>query len=134
MIHHRGADGRCVGCADKLKQANPVFTPWFWKWVEKFPDLHISWTFRDEAAQNEAVASGKSRLPWPKSAHNRVVDGIPESNAVDLFEIYNAKPLWRPSVMHYIAEGPPEFTWGGNFKSLGDYDHFEVKASRPVVS
>lgn len=139
MTHHPGPDGRCQGCIDKLKQANPIFTPWFWKWRVKFPDLHISWTFRDEVSQNAAFASGKSKLPWPKSAHNRMVAGTPESNAVDLFEIFDGKPLWRPSVMHYIAEGSPELVWGGNFKGLADYDHYQVaddssqlvKASHP---
>jgi hypothetical protein len=127
MVHALGPDGKCLGCIAKLEQANAIFTPWFWQIRVRFPDLHISWTFRDEASQNQAVAEGNSKLKWPDSAHNKMVDGKPCSDAVDLFEIYNNEPFWHPGVMAQIAELSPQFLWGAHFKSLGDYDHFQIK-------
>lgn len=41
---------------------------------------------RGEAAQNKAVAEGKSKLPWPKGKHNRF-----PSDAVDLAPTYYEK-------------------------------------------
>ena len=34
-------------------------------------DITVTDSFRGEAEQNKAVAEGKSKKPWPTSAHNR---------------------------------------------------------------
>lgn len=127
MVHQRGPDGRCLGCLHKLTEANAAFSPWFWGLVMQNPDLHISWSFRGPVDQEEAFKESKSKLHWPDSAHNKMVDGKPCSDALDLFEIYDGKPLWRPTLMAHIAARFPNFIWGGAFKSLGDYDHFQLR-------
>lgn len=129
IVHQKGPDGRCLGCIHKLTEADSFFDTWFWSLIPESPDLHISWSFRNEADQEHAFKDGKSRLHWPDSAHNRMVNGKPCSAAVDLFEIYNGQPLWRPSLMAHIAQRWTELIWGGAFKSLGDFDHFQIKIS-----
>lgn len=47
-------------------------------------DMTVLCGWRGEAAQNQAVADGTSKTPWPRSAHNVIVNGKPRSNAVDV--------------------------------------------------
>lgn len=48
-------------------------------------DITVLCGWRGEVAQNEAVANGASKTPWPTSAHNVTDDlGQPMSDAVDV--------------------------------------------------
>lgn len=47
-------------------------------------DITVLCGWRNEVDQNKAVADGASETPWPLSAHNVMVDGVPCSNAVDI--------------------------------------------------
>lgn len=47
-------------------------------------DMTVLCGWRGEKEQNQAVADGASKTPWPRSAHNVMVDGKPLSNAVDV--------------------------------------------------
>lgn len=96
------------------------------------PFLHVSWGYRTEDEQNAALASGKSEKPFPESMHNALnEDGKPCSLAVDVFEQIAGRGVWEPKTMYDIwgltqKTFPDRFKWGGKFKSLGDFCHFEL--------
>ena len=104
--------------------------------VGKF-NIVVTCGFRDEETQNMLFNVGKSKLKWPKSDHNYLLDGVPYSNAVDLA----FKPVnWHNiNLWHYFAGfilgvsyamGTP-FQWGGDFDNDNiltddDYCHFAL--------
>jgi hypothetical protein len=104
---------------------------WFVFVKTKFPDAHISWAFRDEKNQNEAFDRGLSKVRWPNSKHNYMENGAPMSKALDLFKINEAGAAqWPVDWFHEIyteteKESHP-IKWGGTFRSIKDYDHFEL--------
>jgi len=126
----------CPSCEDKLKQAHPQLANWFREDVKsKYPDAHISWSYRDRMNQNQAFAEGKSKLVFPLSAHNKSDDqGNPCALALDLFQLAsNGMGCWPWAYFKQIAEemkaSRQDMKWGGDFKSLGDADHFELQMS-----
>lgn len=131
MTHHH--DGpRCDLCEFKLCLAHPIIGEWFLAAKNNWPNLHASWTFRDEISQNRAYADGLSMLKWPNSAHNAKLGDKPYSLAIDVFQIdddgvarFSTKfcgLLWEWTEEKY----PRVFLWGGNFKTLGDSGHFQL--------
>jgi hypothetical protein len=132
--HSPGPDGRCAGCLDKLSAVDPYLQNWFWTSViPKFPNAHVSWGFRDEEMQNSCLAAGTTKLEWPNSAHNKS-----PARAIDLFQIIpgndTSSPvaIWAPaffvSLSDMIAKEDLPILWGGQWKELGDKDHFELKS------
>lgn len=130
-LKHTNKEPFCPSCEEKLKQADVKLREWFDDMREHFPTMHISCSYRGEKEQNEAVAQGKSKAVYPKSAHNKINEkGEPQAKALDIFELTaenTAKfdlefylKLWRASKFKY------PLIWGGNFKSLGDSNHFEL--------
>lgn len=92
--------------------------------VIKVYDIAVICGFRDQEAQNKAVAEGKSSKPWPTSKHNRS-----PSLAVDIapwpLDWYD---IGRFRVMGGIVLGVAhmmgiKMRWG---VSWGDYPHWEV--------
>lgn len=76
---------------------------------------------------------GKSKLKYPLSMHNKCdAKGNPRSLALDLFELdFNGIGRWAYGYFRTIAQeadkdGAPIF-WGGNWKKLGDFDHFQLE-------
>lgn len=67
------SEGRLSTCHPDIKKV-------FRKVLESF-DHSIECGWRDEQAQNKAVADGRSKTPWPKSKHNSspsdAVDAMP---------------------------------------------------------
>src|SRR5271166_3848956 len=127
------ADPICFGCEQKLLNADPRLGDWFRHDVKpNFPDAHISVSFRDQIDQNQAVLDKKSQLQWPKSAHNNMQGTLPYARALDLFEQNAAFPngKWDPkfftSLNSYNIKNGISLRWGGIFKSIGDFDHFEM--------
>lgn len=95
----------------------------------------IGWTdctilvgYRGEADQNAACAAGKSHTPWPTSNHN-----CKPSNAVDVapFPIDWADvrrfTLFADLVKSRASSLGIKIRWGGDFKTIKDYDHFELE-------
>lgn len=77
-------------------------------------------------------AAGTTRLEWPDSAHNKT-----PAIAIDLFQItYPDKEespvaIWSPDFFSAVAKdiedrGLPVL-WGGQWRELGDRDHFQLK-------
>lgn len=131
MINHT-ADPTCLYCEIKLLSAHPELAEIFHFIKSKFPDTHISWSFRNKYDQDLAVAAGKSNTPWPTSYHNKTSpDAKACSQAIDLFQITKEKPQGEWSVekcreiYDSIKEVYPFLHWGGNFHHP-DSDHFEI--------
>lgn len=130
MSFHNGGIS-CNGCETLLNNAHPNFRAWFYKRKNKFPDLHIAVTYRDEKTQNDAVAEGKSRLKFPQSAHNWTHKGSPCSRAVDIFQINKDFPggkwdgIFCAQINDLNKQEKEALFWGGEWKTLGDNDHFQ---------
>ncbi len=87
-MHHKHISGpHCLSCDDKLKGGHPVIVECYDPIRENFPDCHISWCFRGKKDQDEFAASHHSELAWPLSRHNIMLDGVPRSEAYDLFQL-----------------------------------------------
>lgn len=71
--------------AKQLEQLDPELAD-IVREADKIVPLTVIETHRGEAAQNKAVAEGKSKLPWPKGKHNKL-----PSDAVDLAPTYYEK-------------------------------------------
>lgn len=126
----------CPGCESRLLGAVPYMKIWFHEMKKHFPDIHVAWAFRGEKDQNAEFLSGRSRLRWPFSRHNRLdKDGNQASEALDIFQQVNGKGLWDPGTNYRINKKSKELgfgvKWGGEFKTLGDSGHFEVLAEDP---
>lgn len=142
------ADLVCPRCENKLKDAHPKMAEWFRNRVKpKFPTAHISWSYRNRADQNMMVLYKRSQLAWPRSAHNRraAIDPMlpfnaaneldmnskPYAEALDLFEIIDGKAEWKTEFFQEVAQDIKDagldLIWGGNWKSLGDQDHFQLE-------
>lgn len=130
MTHQDGPD--CPGCEAKLLQALPYLSNWFKTQVKpKYPEAHVSWSYRDQVSQEEAFTAGKSKLHYPESAHNHTEDGSPLSYALDLFQIIHGVASWAPGFFNSVAHDCEEMNlpifWGGRFKTLGDADHYQYQ-------
>lgn len=126
MSHHT-SDPVCPLCEEKLATAHPDLATWFRTAVKpNYPDAHVSWGYRDQADQEAAFQDGKTKLHFPNSAHNKV-----PARALDLFQINAAGvAAWQPLFFAAISDRNkldyPHIIWGGNWKTLGDGDHFEL--------
>lgn len=121
----------CLGCVQRLAEAKQELGNWFWVMKQHNPYLHVAWAYRDEENQNRMHAEGASKLVYPNSKHNKTdADGRPDAEAIDLFEQYKGEGHWSKEAMTKVNAKSIELgykmRWGGDFKSLGDYDHFEL--------
>lgn len=133
MSKHTNTVSPCPACEDKLKDAHALIADWFRKKVKPAQNAaHISWSYRDQKNQDQCFVDGKSKLKFPMSAHNKSDDqGNPCSLALDLFELdYNGMACWAWKFFRDIADRAKkdgdQIKWGGDWKSLGDGDHFEL--------
>lgn len=134
MTKHFNGDA-CEVCAAKLIHAHPSMVSWFC-WVRgAFPSAHVSWSFRGQEDQNKLFESHRTLLRWPESKHNFLVDGVPQSKALDLFELReDGKAYFEEQFFKRIAEatkaqGLP-IRWGGTFKNFKDTPHFELSEEK----
>lgn len=125
----------CPSCEEKLKTANAYLCTWFLESVKPmYPDCHVSWAFRGMEDQEKAFKDGKSKLHFPLSLHNYTDEkGYPRARAIDLFQIdeigravFSRK--FYSLINDDIKKAELDIKWGGEFKSLGDFDHFEMIA------
>jgi len=131
MTHHTH-DPVCPACEEKKKTAYPYMRTWFDGLKKKRPTAHISWSSRGKEEQEDAFSQGLTRCHYPNSPHNRInpVTKEPESYALDLFELTpegfaKFDPMFYAAIAHDAKENGDEIIWGGNFKSIGDSDHFQ---------
>lgn len=126
LIPHHTSDLACALCELKLKDAHPDLGGWFHAMKEKHADLHISWSFRDQASQEQAFQDRKTKLHFPQSAHNKT-----PAMALDIFQIDDSgRAKWDPvfcaKLNDETAAAGYTLKWGGLWKTLGDNDHFEI--------
>ncbi len=133
LIPHHTSDLVCALCEQKLTEAHPDLVEWFKALKARHSNVHVSWSYRDKASQTQAFTSGASKLQFPQSAHNKQ-----PAMALDIFLIdETGKAVWDPVFcakvnQESMALGYP-LKWGGNWKALGDNDHFELSLeSHPV--
>lgn len=131
MLHHN-EEPKCPNCEEKLFNTHPVLVEWYRRVKAKYPSVHIAWSFRGQADQEEAVKEGKSELHYPMSAHNKTDDkGIPCARALDLFQIDDDgvarfSPMFYAKIADDCEQSHEPIKWGGHWKNLGDRDHFQL--------
>lgn len=126
LIPHHTSDPVCPLCELKLKDAHDKLGEWFRDMKGKHPSLHISWSYRDKASQEQAVSHGASKLHYPASAHNKM-----PSLALDVFQIDESgrasfDPVFCAKLNSESQAAGYTLKWGGQWKSLGDSDHFQI--------
>ena len=132
MKHSNVDPASCPKCDIKLLFSDPRMATWFRDLVKpRFPQCHISDSWRGEREQNEYQAQGRSDLKWPNSKHNKTdIFGNPSALALDLFRIDDrGVGLWEygylKSIWDYVEHQEPKVRWGGGFKKV-DGPHFEL--------
>ncbi len=104
--------------------------------LSQFCPIRVLCGYRDQQAQDHAVASGASKKPWPTSKHN-----IVPSRAIDLcIEPYNPDDILQCLYLNAFVMGfgtarglklRSGADWNGNFSpstspSPKDYFHIEL--------
>lgn len=126
---------RCPKCEQMLEGAHPKMREWFLRYLKPcFPEAHISCAYRGEEDQERAFREGKSKARFGKSPHNAIDEsGNPCSRALDIFVLSeDGKHALFPKAWYKdlfdlcVVDGAIKITWGGNFKTLGDANHFEL--------
>jgi hypothetical protein len=131
MLHHESGQ-QCPLCTEKLTQAHQLMVDWF-NWAKlNYPELHISWSFRNEDEQSADFMTGRSNAQWPNSKHNNMVNGAPSALALDVFCLLpNGTASFDTTFYSELADKTDAanyaVSWGGSFLTLKDCDHFEVK-------
>ena len=121
----------CPACTLKLEEADSRLGGWFWNMKLKYPQLHIAWSFRNESDQHAAFLSGKSKLDWPSSKHNNMINGLPCSLALDVFTLddqgdANFNADFYEQLNEDTLEASYPIVWGGSWITFKDLDHFEL--------
>lgn len=94
-------------------------------------DLTITDGYRDETAQNWAYVNGKSKAKFGQSKHN-----VFPSKAIDICP-YPIPKDWDPNdrkwqemalnAMWCAGKLNIPIKWGGTFKTIRDFPHFEIE-------
>lgn len=130
--HHSNESNPCSLCFKKLQDADPALSEWFKRLKVAFPTVHVSISYRGLKEQEQAFAEGKTKLHFPNSPHNAVgAKGKPCSRALDLFNLSEDgvamfPPLYYAKIWEWCQANKEPIKWGGNFKTLGDSNHFQL--------
>lgn len=97
-------------------------------------DFVVTCGYRSKLDQDKAVADGKSKAKWPTSAHNKLpsqaVDLVPypvDWNDTGRFKELAAAFRAIAEMMYEQGMIKSRFEWGGDWRKLKDYPHFEIK-------
>lgn len=97
-------------------------------------DFAVLCGHRGKAEQNQAYERGASRLKYPQSAHNKT-----PSHAVDMApypldwdNLMRFREMWYrfdalAKLMRERGEIESKFEWGGEWNTLKDFPHIEIK-------
>ena len=118
---------------DRLETCHPLLQEVCNEAIKDY-DFMVVYGHREEADQNEAYATGRSKLKWPNSKHNST-----PSIAVDLAPVkyvdgkatipWNDIPEFRRMAMHIMNVANNKgisLEWGGSWVSFKDYPHFQL--------
>lgn len=106
-------------------------------------DFTIIWGFRNMHEQNELVAQGLSKTPWPTSKHNNRVGDVPSSHAFDFGPWIDGTIPWNDTHAFAVVAGAlfaaaseldKRIRWGGDWDRDGsttdqtfmDWGHVEL--------
>lgn len=119
---------------NKLSQCHPDLQKVMLE-VIKVIDFTVIEGYRTKADQDSCFYSGNSRVKWPNSKHNKF-----PSKAIDIWpwpvpknakgELDSDSPQWNKLagiVLEKAAELGVQIEWGGNWTSIVDKPHFELK-------
>lgn len=123
--HTQGQE--CEGCNERMKEAHVMLQSFFSQLKDKYNDVHVSCVYRNKEDQDKAFLLGGSKLRYPHSKHNKV-----PSEAIDIFQINeNGKAIFNREFLamafDFSKEIGLDLRWGGKFKSLGDFCHYELR-------
>ena len=83
--------------------------------------------YRDKSSQDAAVASGRSRTPYPTSRHNSVPSEAVDAALLPLnWDRLDDFRQLNDVVQKEAAQLGIKITWGGEFIHLKDYDHWQL--------
>jgi peptidoglycan L-alanyl-D-glutamate endopeptidase CwlK len=112
--------------AERLAQAHPALQRVMNAAIVDF-DFMVLCGHRGEADQNKAYEDGKSKAKWGQSPHNSepslAVDLAPYP--IDWTNIAEFRRMASVIQGHAMRMGVP-LSWGGNWRRLKDYPHFEL--------
>lgn len=117
----------------RLKTCHPDLVAVCRELIKQY-DFAVLCGHRGKAEQNTAFANGTSRLSYPQSAHNKI-----PSHAVDLApypldwgNLARFREMWHrfdaiAQLLRERGEIESEFEWGGEWNTLQDFPHIEIK-------
>lgn len=138
---HTNKTSRCDSCSRLLASCHPDLTKFFRTVKLLVPSAHIASGFRTKEEQDDCNRRRTSKLVWPESPHNQMVDGKPMSMAVDLCEfdaqgVYVCDPAFFSSVYNLaVDEGEMDWMeWGGLWvgKKM-DRPHFQLRGWQDMI-
>jgi hypothetical protein len=118
----------CQACTLKLQGTSPILQQFAKEFRQNNVDAHISWGFRGEADQNHFKVIGTTNASFGESPHNF---GL----ALDWFRLAgNGAEFNRDWYSRRLAPAAKAagLAWGGDWKSLKDYPHIEIKDWKSV--
>lgn len=135
-MQHTRPPELCAQCLEYLTYCHPDIVNFVYHIQKVFLDCHVCQGWRSKEDQHKAFAAGLSQLDWPNSRHNKVIDNIPQSFAVDLFRLdehnkFQFEPGYYQRIWDYYLFNKKLFRhqdvhWGGNYLHFKDLDHFEI--------
>lgn len=97
-------------------------------------DFAVTCGHRGKTDQETAYKQGNSRVHFPHSAHNKLpsqaVDLVPypvDWKDIGRFKELAAAFMAVANCMYELGVIKARFEWGGNWRTLKDYPHFEIK-------
>lgn len=118
---------------ERLKMCHPDLVAVCRELIKQY-DFSVLCGHRGKEEQNKAFKNGTSHLIYPQSAHNKMpshaVDIAPYP--IDWGNLMRFRELWHrfdalANLMRERGEIESEFEWGGEWNSLKDYPHIEIK-------
>lgn len=126
----------CAGCDAKALECHSEMQSWFYNHKSVHPEMHIAWGFRGEAVQNELYKEKKTMRRWPLSKHNSMINGKPNSEAMDVFQIADGKAVFDPKFYFNLHQedlkNESPIAWAGLWVSFKETMHFELDASKLI--
>jgi len=135
MLHH-AILGPCPLCHERSLEAHPKLQEAWSEIKLKFPDCHISCSFRNKEDQNECFKKGLSKLQWPKSKHNFMWSNSPCARALDLFRLNSDgkaefPPNYYSDISFFLVRKLFPIEWSGHWNKMKEMTHFELMDPLP---
>lgn len=119
----------CEACRQKLWKVHPDLVRFAMDFRVENKDAHIAWGFRGKEDQEAVFKAGNSNAHWGESPHNY---GL----ALDWFRLTHTGADWnRQWFIDKLAPAALSYglVWGGDWKSLKDYPHVELKDWKKLI-